>query len=170
MRLLSNSVHLLTNRFKRIDLSEDCSLFIKEESKVYNVDHEVESMSLKELGRRLSEKMDEFILEKEEKFFLKIVRPVTFRICGRVTVRIHPQLSPSILASQSFGENKGVLVIGENENVCENALGNFAAEVKHSHDLPRFLRETKRLPGILGVVGVVGRVVGSWGKGKMDVI
>ena len=114
--------------------------------------------------------LDEFILERDGKVFLKLARPLTLRYSRDLTIRIDPFLTPAFLIFEDFEDGRGCVVMARTEETAEDLIKKFDETVKWPEDFPGFLKTVKKNDQVLGVVGNVGKVTGIWTRGSIVVI
>ncbi|ACM23972.1 MULTISPECIES: hypothetical protein [Thermotoga] len=169
MRVQIGGPILGTSRFRRYDLG-GCSLMIgrKHTGKLPDIDFSAKSVQ--EIGKDLMNALDEFILERDGKVFLKLARPLTLRYSRDLTIRIDPFLTPAFLIFEDFEDGRGCVVMARTEETAEDLIKKFDETVKWPEDFPGFLKTVKKNDQVLGVVGNVGKVTGIWTRGSIVVI
>ncbi len=131
-----------------------------------------EDLSLEELGERLlaSLQMDEMVVERNEEVFMSLKKPINLFVDGQLTVKVPEKITPCVVLSASPSEEKKVLVFSKRTEPARKVVELFEDMVEKPHHLPAFIQEAKNAPEILGVVGVVGKVVGTWGKFQLELV
>ncbi|PLV56893.1 hypothetical protein [Thermotoga sp. SG1] len=169
MRVQIGEPILGTSRFRRFDLG-GCSLMIGREYTGKLPDIDFSAKSVQEIGEDLMNTLDEFILERDGKVFLKLTSPLTLRYSKDLTIRIDPSLTPAFLIFEDFEDGRGCVVMARTEETAEDLIKRFDETVKWPEDFPGFLRAVKKNDHVLGVVGSVGKVTGIWTRGNIVVI
>ena len=169
MRVQIGGPILGTSRFKRYDFG-GCSLMLNREytGKLPNLDFS--AGSVRKIGEHLMDILDEFILERDGKVFLKLSKPLTLHYSRDLTIRIDPALTPAFLILESFEDGRECVVVAKTEEIAEDLLRRFDERVRWPEDFPCFLREVKKNEQVLGVVGSVGKVTGIWTRGNIVVV
>ncbi len=131
------------------------------------------------VGACLDPLSPEIIVENGGDIFLKIARPATVALYAgnsplsqRVGLRLDPALSPlgvctssgTVGHSLSFGRADAACVLAKDTALADaaaTALGNRAPDAAA---VPAALEWAAALPGILGVVLILGEKLGAWGQ------
>jgi len=171
MRIAAGAPVLASGRFKRVGLKNGYTLLV-DRSAVLPEELSLNGSPLEKNGAILVDALKEsdFALERDGKFFLKISQPIVVHFFEGISVKIFPELTPSVCVTGVFAGGKGILVLGKEEAICDRVVDSFEDSVRNSYDIPKFLRDVRENSGILGIVAIAGKVVGTWAKGKLDVL
>lgn len=170
MRIAAGAPVLASGRFKRVGLKNGYTLLV-DRSAILPEKLSLNGYPLEKNGAILVDilKESDFVLERDGRFFLKISQPIVIHFFEGMSVKIFPELTPSVCVAGVFAGEKGILVLGKEEAICDRVVDSFENSVRNSYDIPKFLRDVRGNPGISGIVAIAGKVVGTWAKGKLDV-
>jgi ApbE superfamily uncharacterized protein (UPF0280 family) len=132
------------------------------------------------VGREILGHTKEIIIENGGDIFLRIVKPKKIGIwCGerskfknKIVFEIDPEDTPlgictssaKVGPSLSFGNTDAATVITETATLadaCATAVGNI---VKKEEDIKKGIEFSKKVPGVKGVIIIIGDKMACWGK------
>jgi ApbE superfamily uncharacterized protein (UPF0280 family) len=134
------------------------------------------------VGRELLEYTPEIIVENGGDIFLKIDRPRTVGIyaadsplTGKVGLSIAPADTPlgvctssgTVGHSLSFGKADAVVILAETATLADAAATAVGNRVKSPDDVNPAIEFGKSIPGLKGIVIIIGKSVGVWGDVKL---
>lgn len=130
------------------------------------------------VGRRLLPYSDEVIIENGGDIFVKKNTPVTVAVFAgksplslKIGLRIDPGGLPIAVAtssgtvghSLSFGKADAVCVISRSCALADAAATSVGNHVKSKHDIENALEFGKSIPGVAGLLIIIGDKLGAWG-------
>ena len=131
------------------------------------------------VGQDLLERTDEVIVENGGDIFIKTIQPITvgifagtsplsFKIGIAVDSMPHPKAvctsSGTIGHSLSYGKADAVVVVSDscaNADAAATAIGNL---VTSEHRIQKAIEVGKQIPGVDGIIIIVGEKLGVWGQ------
>jgi len=130
------------------------------------------------VGRRLLPYSDEVIIENGGDIFVKKNSAVTVAVFAgksplslKIGLRIDPCGLPIALCtssgtvghSLSFGKADAVCVISRSCALADAAATSVGNQVKSKHDIENALEFGKSIPGVTGLLIIIGDKLGAWG-------
>jgi len=130
------------------------------------------------LGDTLSAHSDEVVIENGGDLYVQCLRPITVGVyagesplSGRIGIRLQPEKMPMGLCtssgtvghSLSFGKADAVTILAASAALADaaaTAVGNVVSSV---HQISKGLHQAQKIPGVKGVLVIVGGTLGAWG-------
>jgi len=135
------------------------------------------------VGRALGAYSRDVIVENGGDIYMHTAQPVTVSIFAgpsplsmKLGIRIPPEATPcgvctssgTVGPSLSFGKTDAVTVRAASTVLADavaTALGN---RIQHPRDMEPVLEQAGKIPGVLGVVAILGDRIGLWGD--LDIV